>query len=815
MRSVAKGNYIKGVGGIKHALAHVRYLQMRGGDDRDHALGGKRLFINANREAISGSEVNERIKQLDESKVVIHRIVLSPGIEGVDMDAYTRAVMTELERSKGLDIEYYATGHKNTDHDHEHVVLLGRDKHGRQVTLNRRNYQTIREAGDRYLEKHHQYSRYLDKELDAIINNSYKHDRGDKHFEWLLDDLKSNLTLEECDQQRRDPSPGFIKEFAIYALPDSECIVRDDIVYTKFSSLQELLDLNEKLTKSQVERLPQDQYKKMWTWIGNKKQFGDDYYERTAEDGRIFQQFEEDLKRSLSTDNSPPKSYRQYIFESRGRLLDSHEKYTINTQRLQLEKHVQAFDESGNTDLNHRQGLIEQLEWLDAMLEERIESRKGIPKVQRSKEEDKSMNSNFAKEKNLSDSEERDRWGSELVERAWKKLLGDQPETYDKASPQGKMAIQEALGREISKITAEDHQQGKQEPNYWGIEHSPEQEHKLNEDLTKDYDSELSQRAWKNVTNDRYILDELRPEIREQASILWQQEIEKVYAEDKTLLPPETTQFYRENGMDHVVEEYEISVHSRAYDQAFDHRTWNLDDLEPHFQEDAIARWHEEIMRLRAEDQHSHEQPGAEQHQQSEDTDEQTIDLTVNTDQNSPGDTEHQHPSTFKNKSQESDRKDLDLNESFHSPDRPFDLDNNQSDSNINQIIFGDQPAITLSQNDKTPLDHQIDLWQQIAFEPDLDRNLPELTDNLFDRNNTLIDQQQNNKLDYSQLSHQSLDQIMSQQVQQNMDRQIQQSFSENQYLYNRAELAAPKEVQEQEQQREQERRDDGREHSR
>jgi hypothetical protein len=322
MRSVAKGNYIKGKGGIKHALAHVRYLQMRGCDDRDHAIGRKRLFINANREGISGSEVNERIKQLDESKVVIHRIVLSPGIEGVDMDAYTRAIMRELERSKGLDIEYYATEHKNTDHDHSHVVLLGRDQHGRQVTLNRRNYKTIREAGDRYLEKHHQYLRYLDKELDTIIRNAFKHDRGDKHFQWLLEDLKSDLTLEECDQRRRDLSPGFDKELAIDALPESGRFTCNNVLYTKYSSLNDLIELDGKLTSDQAERISKEQYQQLRSWIGQKKKFGEDYYEKTAEDDRIFRQLDEDLRRLIDTDNSPRKSYRQYIFESKGRMLD-------------------------------------------------------------------------------------------------------------------------------------------------------------------------------------------------------------------------------------------------------------------------------------------------------------------------------------------------------------------------------------------------------------------------------------------------------------------------------------------------------------
>lgn len=465
MRSVAKGNYIKGAGGVKHALAHVRYLQMRGGDDRDHALGGKRLFIDANRSAISGSEVNERIKQQNESGVVIHRVVLSPGIPGVDLDSYVRAVLSALKHSTGQDIEYYATKHRNTDHDHSHVVIMGRDEHGKQVWMNRHNYKTIREAGDRYLERNHKYDRFLDKELETLLRDGYKRDRGDQSFERLLEDLKNPRSFEECDEQRRNSSIGFIEEFAVPALPEKERIVRDNVIYTKYSSLEDLLELDRKLVSGELHRLPADQYQKMWSWIGNKKQFGDDYYVRTAEADRLHQQFDEDLKRSLYTDNSPPKSFKQYIFESRGRLLEWHEKYEINTQRSQLQKHIDQLDQSNSEDLEKRNGLIEQLDWLDAMAAERIESKTELPKIQRSKDSESSMQSNFTENINLAHTEERDRWGSELVERAWKKLLVDQPEIYDKASPQGQMSIKEALGREISKLTTEDHEQYKNEQN--------------------------------------------------------------------------------------------------------------------------------------------------------------------------------------------------------------------------------------------------------------------------------------------------------------------------------------------------------------
>ncbi|MBI2809369.1 MAG: hypothetical protein HYX67_00865, partial [Candidatus Melainabacteria bacterium] len=402
----------------KHALAHVRYLQMRGGDDRDHAIGRKRLFIDAKREAIGGEEVNARIRSMKESGVICHRIVLSPGIDGVDMNHYTRSIMSELGSAKGTDFEYYATEHKNTDHDHTHVIVLGLDQYGRQVRLTKNDYKTVREAGDRYLERFHPFDRFLDKKMHVLMRDGYKRDRGDQSFESLLEDFKDPRN-KESDDQLRETSPGLSQELSIDALPENERIVCDRVVYTKYSSLEDLLELDRKLVSGELHRLPEDQYQQMWSWIGKKKQFGDDYYVRAAEPDRMQQLFDEELKRSLRTDNSPPKSFKQYVFESTGRLLEFHEKYEINTQRSQLQKHIEQLDQSGCEDLEKRNGLIEQLEWLDAMAEERIESRKEIPIVQRSTEDENSIrkfapleNSSAVPERSENDLPERSRFGN-------------------------------------------------------------------------------------------------------------------------------------------------------------------------------------------------------------------------------------------------------------------------------------------------------------------------------------------------------------------------------------------------------------------
>jgi hypothetical protein len=212
---------------------------------------------------------------------------------------------------------------------------------------------------------------------------------GDRDFESLLRDL----SFEEWDEGRHDSLPKFDRDLAIGALPESEKIVRDNVIYSQYSSLDDLIELDRKLNNGLLERVSKEEYMNLCSWIGNKKQFGDDYYERTAEEIRIFQQFEDDFRRSLSTDNSPPRSCNQYIFESRGRLLDSHERYTIDMQRLQLQKELAAMQQSDSDDQELQQGILDQLEWLDTIMDERMESRKEIPIISRSEKSESLTNS--------------------------------------------------------------------------------------------------------------------------------------------------------------------------------------------------------------------------------------------------------------------------------------------------------------------------------------------------------------------------------------------------------------------------------------
>lgn len=201
MRSVVKHKYLNGRACKAKAKAHVKYLEHRHGPDREK---GGREFFNAGEERISGKEVRAEIQERDPS--VVHKLILSPGMEGVDLQAYTREIMHEMERHKGVELNWNAVVHKNTEHEHVHVVLYTHQ--GQNVLLNKGDYQLARLKGDQYLERHHELERYMQKMELEREQSVPAHDReGDKVYQGLLDDVmgrqRNSLELDDAERKKK------------------------------------------------------------------------------------------------------------------------------------------------------------------------------------------------------------------------------------------------------------------------------------------------------------------------------------------------------------------------------------------------------------------------------------------------------------------------------------------------------------------------------------------------------------------------------------------------------------------------------------
>lgn len=397
MRSVVKARYVRGERGVGKMAAHVDYIQHRAGLDRGGGEG--RPIFDASRASIRPNEVKQDLRDiLDESRqrspLIAHKLILSPGLNAVDVQDYTREIMDKLGSEKGLDLTWYAVKHENTENNHAHVVVLGRDKNGVEVSISKRDLDRIRDLGDRYIEREHQLERYLQRESDrALLSRNYER-QGDYEFQKLVGDVyrqREELELEPAEGKQRDsgrekseeeqsvkeradsrsavdPSSGkkrkyieWSQEKAVEKLPADEKIVADGKTYSRFSSSEDLEKLDEYLKADYSHYLPKEQYGMLGTWRATKDKYGNDCYEKQAKhkhdkkynkgydkEGKAARDIEEhrlldkELRRSLNISDSryQKMSRQEYKYVSRGRLTEEHVHYSSiqNIARLELLK---------------------------------------------------------------------------------------------------------------------------------------------------------------------------------------------------------------------------------------------------------------------------------------------------------------------------------------------------------------------------------------------------------------------------------------------------------------------------------------------
>ena len=389
MRSVVKARFVRGERGVGKMAAHVDYIRHRAGPDRGGGEG-RPIFDASLRENIGSDEVKKCFREVLEdsnqrSPLVAHKLILSPGLNAVDLQDYTREIMDKLGSEKGLDLTWYGVKHENTENNHAHVVVLGLDKNGVEVSFGRRDLDRIRDLGDRYIEREHQLERYLQRETDRVLlsrEGKYDYDRqGDLEFQKLVGDVyrrREEIEPARESDDRVDSSSNsgsgidpvtnkkrkyieWSQEKAVEKLPEDEKIVANGKTYSRFSSSEDLEKLDEYLKEDYSHYLPKEQYGMLGTWRTTKEKFGDDFYEKQAKykhdkkynkgydkEGKAARDIEEhrlldkELRRSLNISDSryQKMSRQEYKYVSRGRLTEEHVHYSSiqNIARLELLK---------------------------------------------------------------------------------------------------------------------------------------------------------------------------------------------------------------------------------------------------------------------------------------------------------------------------------------------------------------------------------------------------------------------------------------------------------------------------------------------
>jgi hypothetical protein len=151
---------------------HLKYLQYR--DRAEQESRADRLFFNAQQEGLNWRPVAKEIMQEERAgDIYFHRMVFAPADDEPvpDWQAWTRALMSDLEKRLGKSLNWYAVHHQNTAHPHMHVIMRGTGidrETGRAVpvTLNPQDFKFLREKGREHSEYENQ--RFLEQTLREL-----------------------------------------------------------------------------------------------------------------------------------------------------------------------------------------------------------------------------------------------------------------------------------------------------------------------------------------------------------------------------------------------------------------------------------------------------------------------------------------------------------------------------------------------------------------------------------------------------------------------------------------------------------------------
>lgn len=252
------------------AIGHIKYIQYRRG--RDLGDGSREVFTDQE-DVADMRGLRRRIREYEGNGVVIHKLTISPEINANDPKEFTREVMQKLGSEKGLDLEWYAVCHRNTEHHHVHVVVLPKDREGRVVRFDKSDYVRLKEIGDGYLER----TQYADWRLAELLREERIRERSRERklqFERERQErirngeelpwLHRKIVREQLEPYRKsrseqsaDPKESFDYQGERYSKDDG---------YQRLAGLRRhLIDNTDKSF-----RLPKADYKRLEQWIEQK-----------------------------------------------------------------------------------------------------------------------------------------------------------------------------------------------------------------------------------------------------------------------------------------------------------------------------------------------------------------------------------------------------------------------------------------------------------------------------------------------------------------------------------------------------------------
>ncbi len=121
-----------GGGAAGKLIAHGKYLERDGAGPQ----GEKGQFYDRDHDEL---DANPRLEEWATEDKRHFRLMLAPesGARVEDLNDFTRATMARMERDLGVELDWVAVDHHNTDNPHVHIILRGRRRDGPDLVIPR------------------------------------------------------------------------------------------------------------------------------------------------------------------------------------------------------------------------------------------------------------------------------------------------------------------------------------------------------------------------------------------------------------------------------------------------------------------------------------------------------------------------------------------------------------------------------------------------------------------------------------------------------------------------------------------------------
>jgi hypothetical protein len=118
---------------LARAKGYLRYMKTREGSD--YIENRPRPVFNAKKDNVETEFVLSAVIKQPLIRTCAYGVMLNPNSQHFDCQSLVRAIFRQYRNETGIELEWFATVHRNTNHSHAHIIVMPTDARDRSIMI--------------------------------------------------------------------------------------------------------------------------------------------------------------------------------------------------------------------------------------------------------------------------------------------------------------------------------------------------------------------------------------------------------------------------------------------------------------------------------------------------------------------------------------------------------------------------------------------------------------------------------------------------------------------------------------------------------